>query len=33
MSRSKGEPPAVTADPFVVLVVEDNDYIRESFAE
>ncbi len=26
-------PPAVTANPFVILYVEDNDYIRESFAE
>ncbi len=26
-------PPAMTANPFVILYVEDNDYIRESFAE
>ena len=26
-------PPAVTAHPFVILYVEDNDFIRESFAE
>jgi two-component system cell cycle response regulator CpdR len=25
-------PPAMTANPFVILYVEDNDYIRESFA-
>ncbi|MEO7707727.1 MAG: response regulator [Caldimonas sp.] len=25
--------PAMTANPFVILYVEDNDYIRESFAE
>ncbi len=33
MSRPKSGPPALTADPFFILVVDDNDYIRETFAE
>jgi CheY-like chemotaxis protein len=27
------ETPAMTADPFVILYVEDNDFVRESCAE
>src|SRR6187397_767251 len=27
------QPSAMTANPFVILYVEDNDYIRQSFAE
>lgn len=32
MSKS-GSSPAMTTNPFVILYVEDNDYLRQSFAE